>query len=176
MTTALCVRSRGQGEAIGLHYSQACYAALVVLQMMLLQLYSIICTASTTAVRQPCPPPSPLPLSHPLPQSSLVAGTFTPHSYCKTADCAYMYLQKPFGSAEINSYDYLVGWKTKGSFSAAWSSDLAILTLKSDMGSRTGVMGFSYDAAGYTGPVEAAGYPGETATFVSGQQPATALV
>ena len=44
----------------------------------------------------------------------------------------------------------------------AWVSDMAVILLQKPLGHATGMLGYAYNASGYTGPITAAGYPGET--------------
>lgn len=46
--------------------------------------------------------------------------------------------------------------------STAWVSDMAVVLLKQPLGNTVGQLGYAYDAKGYSGPLTAAGYPGES--------------
>ncbi|GBF97450.1 hypothetical protein Rsub_10373 [Raphidocelis subcapitata] len=84
---------------------------------------------------------------------------FTPHHY---------YLRKeavaPFGSSEMAYYAVQSGWVNGWPEASAYQSDVAVIVLNDDLGSRAGTLGFKYSPAGFEGRLYAAGYPGQSVT------------
>ncbi|GBF95726.1 hypothetical protein Rsub_08708 [Raphidocelis subcapitata] len=90
--------------------------------------------------------------------SSIRKARFTPHHFFNTRGA----LTTPYGSVEAYSFDFLSGWSENDDIERAWVSDMAVILLKKEVGPTTGMLGFAYDEAGYSGPISAAGYPGES--------------
>lgn len=86
---------------------------------------------------------------------SLVNATFIPQHYLARGRTR----TSPFGSSFAVAYDFLSGFKTEADDWTALMSDIAVIHLHDDLGSKVGTLGFGYDNAGYSGRIYAAGYP-----------------
>ncbi|KIZ01718.1 hypothetical protein MNEG_6243 [Monoraphidium neglectum] len=94
--------------------------------------------------------------------SSLSTAVFYPHNFYTSK----LKLQQPFGSAKAYAFDFLSGWSTEDDMDKAWISDMAVILLVKDAGTASGTLGYAYNAAGYSGQIYLAGYPGETPSVI----------
>jgi V8-like Glu-specific endopeptidase len=90
--------------------------------------------------------------------TTIKRARFTPHNFYNARGL----LNTPFGAFDAYSFDFLSGWSENNDIETAWVSDMAVILLKKEVGSQTGMLGFAYDDKGYSGTITAAGYPGES--------------
>jgi hypothetical protein len=92
----------------------------------------------------------------------LASGRFAANAHCSRRGCAWTDVARPFGDAPLLYYETLSGWARRGGGGSgrggggsggggggAWFSDLAVVTLAEDLGTRTGMLGVR--AAGRAG-------------------------